>query len=126
MCLVMLSRDVNWKGRFSYKSDEIEEEDEEEEAENGGEIKRRAEIEEEDQGIMERGSRIRGKKLKCEKCTKQFRSSQALGSHRRICSTEPIARVRGGEGEQVNGLVQGFGSGQGLIGFGWTFKIWRG
>ncbi|CAI0418111.1 unnamed protein product [Linum tenue] len=125
MCLVMLSRDVNWKGRFSYKSDEIEEEDEEEEAENGGEIKKRAEIEEEDQGIMERGSRIRGKKLKCEKCTKQFRSSQALGSHRRICSLNGTQLGGGGMGNVVAAAERifrcpycskVFGSGQALGG----------
>ncbi|CAI0413254.1 unnamed protein product [Linum tenue] len=116
MCLVMLSRDVNWKGRFSYKSDEIEEEDEEEEAENGGEIKKRAEIEEEDQGIM---------KLKCEKCTKQFRSSQALGSHRRICSLNGTQLGGGGMGNVVAAAERifrcpycskVFGSGQALGG----------
>ncbi|CAI0418110.1 unnamed protein product [Linum tenue] len=108
MCLVMLSRDVNWKGRFSYKSDEIEEEDEEE-----------------DQGIMERGSRIRGKKLKCEKCTKQFRSSQALGSHRRICSLNGTQLGGGGMGNVVAAAERifrcpycskVFGSGQALGG----------
>ncbi|CAI0413253.1 unnamed protein product [Linum tenue] len=113
MCLVMLSRDVNWK------------EDEEEEAENGGEIKKRAEIEEEDQGIMERGSRIRGKKLKCEKCTKQFRSSQALGSHRRICSLNGTQLGGGGMGNVVAAAERifrcpycskVFGSGQALGG----------
>ncbi|CAI0505219.1 unnamed protein product [Linum tenue] len=108
MCLVMLSRG------------EIEEE-EEDETENGGEIKKWAKIEEEDQRIMERSSRIQGKKLKCEKCMKQFRSSQALGSHRRIC----FLQLGGGRG--MGNVVAGrifrcpycykvFGSGQALGG----------
>ncbi|CAI0505315.1 unnamed protein product [Linum tenue] len=120
MCLVMLSRDVNWKRRFSYNRGEIEEE-EEDETENGGEIKKWAKIEEEDQRIMERSSRIQGKKLKCEKCMKQFRSSQALGSHRRIC----FLQLGGGRG--MGNVVAGrifrcpycykvFGSGQALGG----------
>ncbi|CAI0413252.1 unnamed protein product [Linum tenue] len=90
MCLVMLSRDVNWKRRFSYESDEIEE-GEGEKTENGGEIEK---------GSSSSG-RNRGKKLKCEKCMKQFRSSQALGSHRRICSLNGTQLGGGGMGNNV-------------------------
>ncbi|CAI0413249.1 unnamed protein product [Linum tenue] len=81
MCLVMLSRDVNWKRRFSYESDEIEE-GEGEKTENGGEIEK---------GSSSSG-RNRGKKLKsaaaerifqCPYCYKVFGSGQALGGHKR-------------------------------------------
>ncbi|CAI0418103.1 unnamed protein product [Linum tenue] len=113
MCLVMLSRDVNWKRRFSYESDEIEE-GEGEKTENGGEIEK---------GSSSSG-RNRGKKLKCEKCMKQFRSSQALGSHRRICSLNGT-QLGGGMGNVVAAAerifqcpycYKVFGSGQALGG----------
>ncbi|CAI0413251.1 unnamed protein product [Linum tenue] len=109
MCLVMLSRDVNWKRRFSYESDEIEE-GEGEKTENGGEIEK---------GSSSSG-RNRGKKLKCEKCMKQFRSSQALGSHRRICSLNGT-QLGGGAAAaerifQCPYCYKVFGSGQALGG----------
>ncbi|CAN1174626.1 Zinc finger protein ZAT9 [Linum perenne] len=78
MCLVMLSRDVNWrsqkkkKRRFNNVVDfeEAKEEEEEEEEVHGK------------------------KKLKCEKCMKQFRSIKALTSHRRICSLNDKGQLR--------------------------------
>ncbi|CAI0413250.1 unnamed protein product [Linum tenue] len=110
MCLVMLSRDVNWKRRFSYESDEIEE-GEGEKTENGGEIEK---------GSSSSG-RNRGKKLKCEKCMKQFRSSQALGSHRRICSLNGMGNnvVAAAAAERIFQCpycYKVFGSGQALGG----------
>ncbi|CAL1375843.1 unnamed protein product [Linum trigynum] len=116
MCLVMLSRDVNWKRRFSYESDEIEE-GEGEKTGNGGEIEKRSSS----------SGRNRGKKLKCEKCMKQFRSSQALGSHRRICSLNGTQLSGGGMGNVVAAVAaerifqcpycyKVFGSGQALGG----------
>ncbi|CAN0842275.1 Zinc finger protein ZAT9 [Linum grandiflorum] len=77
MFLVMMSRDVNWRKRnrrFINDDDEIEIEIAKKEDEE--------EVRERSNARVRRGIN----KLKCETCTKQFRSSPALATHRRICS----------------------------------------
>ncbi|KAF2313092.1 hypothetical protein GH714_009206 [Hevea brasiliensis] len=63
-------------------------------------------------------SKIRGK-LRCEKCMKLFRSSQALGTHKRICSLNGT-ELRNNEGNErifeCPYCFKVFGSGQALGG----------
>ncbi|CAN1333566.1 Zinc finger protein ZAT9 [Linum perenne] len=117
MFLVMMSRDVNWRTRFLGGDDEIEEG----EALMGSE----EEIEEIQEQRRIRFTRRGKNNLKCEKCTKQFRSSPALASHRRICSlngTQLRSLADGGPNPPERRIFQCpycfkvFGSGQALGG----------
>ncbi|GAV85062.1 zf-C2H2_6 domain-containing protein [Cephalotus follicularis] len=97
MCLMMLSRDV-----WMRNNDEQVEEDNEILVE-GSEAKIKV-------------SKFRGKN-RCDKCNKVFRSSQALGSHRRICFEG--AKVVIGTNERIFECpfcCKVFGSGQALGG----------
>ncbi|KDP39875.1 hypothetical protein JCGZ_03406 [Jatropha curcas] len=96
MCLMMLSRDV-----WLPNNEELEQEQEEQEQE---EIK---------------ANKIRGK-LRCEKCSKVFRSSQALVAHKRICSLNATELKKNHDGNErifeCPYCFKVFGSGQALGG----------
>ncbi|KAF2299083.1 hypothetical protein GH714_030470 [Hevea brasiliensis] len=85
MCLMMLSRDV-WTRNY-------EEEDQEQGKDRERSVGMKLKVPEEI-----KVGKIRGK-LRCEKCMKLFRSSQALVAHKRICSLNG-AELRNNEGNE--------------------------
>ncbi|KAJ8754805.1 hypothetical protein K2173_012729 [Erythroxylum novogranatense] len=101
VCLMMLSRDA-WN-RNSEEQDQ-----------------RSVEMVEQSKEII-KVKRVRGK-FSCEKCMKQFRSSQALGGHRRICALNEKEMRNGGKVDASSRIFQCpycslvFGSGQALGG----------
>ncbi|KAJ6308732.1 hypothetical protein OIU76_018336 [Salix suchowensis] len=109
-CLMMFSRDV-WMRN-----------DEEEDQEQGGKDgEKSVDMLEEAEEI--KVNKIRGK-FRCEKCMKLFRSSRALGGHKRICSLNAAeARTIAAAGGDANDRIfqcpycfKVFGSGQALGG----------
>ncbi|KAJ9147710.1 hypothetical protein P3X46_029836 [Hevea brasiliensis] len=105
MCLMMLSRDV-W---MRNNEEEDQEQGKDGERSTGMMLQEAEEI---------KVSKIRGK-LRCEKCMKLFRSSQALGTHKRICSLNGT-ELRNNEGNErifeCPYCFKVFGSGQALGG----------
>ncbi|OAY60033.1 zinc finger protein ZAT4 [Manihot esculenta] len=104
-CLMMLSRDV-WTRNNEEKD---QEQDIDGEKSIGMMLEEHEDI---------KTSKIRGK-LRCEKCKKLFRSSQALGAHKRICSLNGT-ELRNNEGNdkifECPYCFKLFGSGQALGG----------
>ncbi|CAL0302926.1 unnamed protein product [Lupinus luteus] len=91
-CLMMLSRDKEWK-RQKYHDQEQEQEqsindqcyEEEDGDEDEDEVERSIEEDSDDESEEEHiysKNRVRGGRYKCETCNKVFRSYQALGGHR--------------------------------------------
>ncbi|OIV89446.1 hypothetical protein TanjilG_21713 [Lupinus angustifolius] len=89
-CLMMLSRDQEWK-RQKYQDQEQEQSindqyyEEEYGDEDEDEVERSIEEDSDDESEEEHiysKNRVRGRRYKCETCNKVFRSYQALGGHR--------------------------------------------
>ncbi|KAE9617840.1 hypothetical protein Lal_00033937 [Lupinus albus] len=95
-CLMMLSRDKEWKRQKEHEQEQEQEQsinnqyyEEEEEEEDGDEdedeMERSFEEDSDDESEEEyifSKNRVRGGRYKCETCNKVFRSYQALGGHR--------------------------------------------